>query len=80
LTIPSNFKQDTPQDTPQVKQLLSIIIGEMTREELQSSLGIKDREYFRTAYLKPALDLGLIEMTIPSKPNSKHQKYRKTKT
>ena len=33
---------------------------------------------FRERYLKPALDLGLIEMTIPGKPNSRLQQYRLT--
>jgi hypothetical protein len=29
-------------------------------------------------YLKPSLDLGLIERTNPDKPNDKNQKYRLT--
>lgn len=69
--------QDTPQDSPQVKKLLNIINGEMSRDELQVKLELKDRKSFREGYLNPALDLGLIEMTIPDKPNSKNQKYRK---
>ncbi len=36
------------------------------------------RRYFTTAYLKPALDAGLIEMTLPDKPTSRNQRYRRT--
>jgi len=57
---------------------LAVIKGEMSREELQMALGSKDRKSFRARYLKPALEQGLIEMTIPEKPNSSLQKYRLT--
>ena len=50
----------------------------MSREELQEKLNLKNREYFRKAYLNVAIDDGLIEMTIPDKPKSIHQKYRLT--
>jgi DNA-binding PadR family transcriptional regulator len=50
----------------------------MGREALQSALGLADRKSFRERYLRPALDDGLIEMTIPDKPNSRLQKYRLT--
>ena len=76
---PQDTQQDTPQDTPQVIQLVTALSEEMSRSEMQLTLGIKDREYFRTFFIKPALDAGLIEMTIPGKPNSKNQKYRLTK-
>ena len=45
----------------------------MSREELQEKLNLKDREYFRKAYLNVAITEGLIEMTIPDKPKSIHQ-------
>ena len=50
----------------------------MSRETLQAALGLSDRKSFRDRYLKPALAEGLIEMTIPDKPNSRLQKYRLT--
>ncbi len=67
-----------PQVTPQVGELLAAIRNEMGREALQSALHLSDRKSFRERYLKPALDDGLIEMTIPDKPNSRLQKYRLT--
>lgn len=42
------------------------------------ALRLNDRKHFRVAYLQPALDAGLIAMTIPDKPNSRLQKYRIT--
>ncbi len=50
----------------------------MSRQALQEALGLKDGEHFRKAYLLPALEAGLIEMTIPDKPRSSKQKYRLT--
>ena len=43
-------------------------------------LGLQHRVYFLKYYLQPALKWGLIEMTIPEKPNSMHQRYRKKST
>ena len=45
--------------------------------ELMAKLGIKSRNSFRDNYLKPALEAGLIGMTIPEKPTSKNQMYFK---
>jgi hypothetical protein len=58
--------------------LLAVIRGEMSREALQKALNLQDRKSFRERYLKPSLAEGLIEMTIPDKPNSSLQKYRLT--
>jgi len=67
-----------PTSTPQVLQLLKALEGEMDRNTLQKTLKLKDRFHFREAYLLPALEDGLIEMTIPDKPRSSKQKYRIT--
>jgi predicted transcriptional regulator len=50
----------------------------MDRAELQEKVGLSDRKSFTKNYLNPALEQGLIEMTIPEKPNSRLQKYRLT--
>ncbi len=52
--------------------------GEMSRQQLQSLLNLKDRFHFREAYLIPALAAGLIEMAVPDRPTSRLQKYRLT--
>ena len=62
----------------QVKKLISVLTGEKGRSELQELLSIKNRDYFRTDYLVPAINKGYIELTIPDKPNSQNQKYRLT--
>jgi Fic family protein len=77
-TVTTSTPQVSPQVTPQVGELLAAIRGEMGREALQAALELSDRKSFRERYLKPALADGLIEMTIPEKPNSRLQKYRLT--
>ena len=76
--IPAAAPQVAPQVTPQVERLLRGIRGEMSREALQDALELQDRKSFRERYLKPALAEGLIEMSIPDKPNSRLQRYRLT--
>lgn len=72
--------QDGEQETDQVKKLLQVLANDtLTAVELMERLSLKHRPTFRNNYLKPALAKGLIEMTVPDKPNSKNQKYRKTK-
>jgi hypothetical protein len=68
----------TPEVTPEAARLLEAVQGEITRSEIQAALGLKDEKHFRDAYLRPALDGALIEMTIPDKPRSPLQKYRLT--
>ena len=74
---PASEAPVTPEVTPEVR-LLKAISGERTRQHLQSALQLKDDEHFRKTYLLPALEAGLIEMTIPDKPRSSKQKYRLT--
>lgn len=76
-TMTTSTPEATLEVTPEVR-LISVLTGEMTRQQLKEGLGLKDDEHFRKAYLLPALDVGLIEMTIPDKPRSSKQKYRLT--
>jgi predicted HTH transcriptional regulator len=70
--------QVTVQVTDQVYRLLSVCSGALSRAELQEALKLKHRVNFIEAYLQPALDANLIEMTIQDKPRSSKQKYRLT--
>ena len=45
--------------------------------DLMEKLGLKAREGFRRNYLHPAIEMNLIRMTIPDKPNSRNQRYIK---
>ena len=64
--------------TGEVKRLLNACRSEMSRRQLQDALGLKGEENFRKLYLEPAMETGLVEMTIPDKPKSRLQKYRLT--
>jgi ATP-dependent DNA helicase RecG len=68
----------TGEVTREVRRLLGVCRGSMTRRELQDALALKAEENFRMLYLTPALESGLIEMTIPNRPRSSKQKYRLT--
>ena len=46
--------------------------------ELMKRMKMVHRPHFREFYLNPALESGLVERTIPDKPNSPRQRYRAT--
>lgn len=48
--------------------------------ELIQRCGRSDRTKFRDQILRPLLDSGLLEMTIPDKPRSSKQRYRTTES
>ena len=65
--------------SPYVNKLLQVMESNvpMTTSELMNKLKMKSRISFRENYLHPALENGLIKMTIPDKPTSKNQMYYK---
>jgi len=69
--------QDTHQDEFSIKKekILSFCITPQSRSAIAEHCGYKDRVNFSKRYLKPLIESGLLLMTIPDKPNSKHQKY-----
>lgn len=66
------------QVTHEVRQLALVLDGDSSRGELQEALGLRDPVNFRRLYLLPALEAGVVEMTIPDKPRSGKQRYRLT--
>ncbi|WP_303203324.1 Fic family protein [Raoultibacter timonensis] len=71
-------KSKPDQVTDQVKRMLDVLgCDSSSALEIMERLSLSHRPSFRTTYLVPALNLGLIERTIPDKPNSRLQKYRR---
>lgn len=48
-----------------------------TANSLLTLLGLKSKETLRKNYLNPAIEHGLVTMTVPDKPKSKNQRYIK---
>lgn len=72
--------QVTDQDKTPAERLLSALGDDtLSAVDLMARLGLSHRPTFRKNYLNPALEKNLIERTIPAKPNSRNQKYRKHK-
>ena len=67
-----------PEVTPEVGRLVDALDGAMSRAGIMAALGLRDEKHFRTQYQQAAVALGLVEMTIPDKPNSRLQRYRLT--
>ena len=65
--------------TEQVKRLLATMEYDTpyTAAALMRLLGLKSRDALRNNYLNPAIEEGLIQMTVPDKPTSRNQKYIK---
>lgn len=62
-----------------VKKLLAVMEYDIpyTSKALMEKLHLKSKEGFRRNYLRPAMDMNLIQMTIADKPNSRNQRYVK---
>ena len=75
---PNKYRTSTGQVSESVKRVLLVAEREMKSADIQNLLQLKHRENFRDNYLIPALNEGILEMTIPDKPNSSKQKYRLT--
>lgn len=62
-----------------VKRMLAVTEYEVpyTSNSIMEALGLKSKETLRKNYINPAMELGLIKMTLPDKPNSRNQRYVK---
>lgn len=59
------------------KKILNVMEYEVpyTSTVLMEKLGLKSKETFRKNYMNPAMQLKLVQMTIPEKPKSRNQRY-----
>jgi ATP-dependent DNA helicase RecG len=55
-----------------------LIEGEKSRSELLNDIGFYNKTGNFNNHIKPLIDYGIIELTVPDKPNSRLQKYRLT--
>ncbi len=78
-----SLEQDTDLDKNTVGELLFKLLsllkeGEKGISQLMDELAIQHKRHFRTSYIAPAIQQGLVEMTQPDKPTSRNQEYRLT--
>ena len=77
--ISIQISEENEQFSDYIKKLLGVMEFDIpyTSRTLMEKLGLKSKEGFRRNYLRPAVDMNLIRMTIPDKPNSRNQRYVK---
>lgn len=75
--VSAQVNADNEQLSEYLKRLLEVMEYDVpyTSNTLMEKLGLKSKEGFRRNYLRPAIDMNLIRMTIPDKPNSRNQRY-----
>jgi DNA-binding PadR family transcriptional regulator len=74
-----SLTQSPTQSEIDIHKMIELLKDEsLSSGELRKKMNFKHRHAFRENYLHPALESGLIEMTIPEKPGSRLQKYRLT--
>ena len=79
-SAPSQHPVST-QSAPNVEnidKLIAFCTEERSFGEILTFMGLADRTKFRRKYIHPLLEAGILEQTIPDKPNSQNQKYRLT--
>lgn len=79
---PGMTPQDNPQDTPKVgpqdsvsAKIVAYCSTPRSKIEIATYCEYKDVKSFSARYLKPLINNGMLQMTIPDKPSSRNQKY-----
>lgn len=73
------IREESEYISEYIKKLLGVMEYDVpyTSTVLMEKLGLKSKEGFRRNYLSPAIEMNLIRMSIPDKPNSRNQRYIK---
>lgn len=77
--ISTQISEENEQLSEYIKKMLDVMEYDIpyTSKAIMEKMGLKSKEGFRRNYLRPAIDMNLIRMTIPDKPNSRNQRYIK---
>ena len=63
---------------PNISKLMDAMgTDPMSSYEIMKRMGLSHKPHFMKAYLHPAMEYGLVSMTVPDHPNSRLQKYRR---
>ena len=75
--VSEQMSESGEQMTEYLKRMLNVMEYDVpyTATAIMGMLGLKSKETFRKNYMNPAIELNLVRMTIPDKPNSKNQRY-----
>ena len=75
--VSEQMSESSEQMTEYLKRMLNVMEYDVpyTATAIMGMLGLKSKETFRKNYMNPAIELNLVRMTIPDKPNSKNQRY-----
>lgn len=76
--LPKTTQSATQLTDPVERLLVALSGGALSPSDIREKVGIKHRPTFRENYLHPALEQGLVEMTLPDIPTSTKQQYRLT--
>lgn len=64
--------------TKEIQKIAAFCINPKPLTEIMKLINWTDRTKFRNKYINPLIAEGVLEMTVPDKPNSRLQKYRLT--
>lgn len=70
------YNQVQEKPVQSAETLLDFCKKPRSRKEIAAFLGLKTASYATDRYIRPMLEEGKLEMTIPDKPKSTRQKYR----
>ena len=75
IQVPHKYRISTIQ----VQSLLNVVeYNTYSVKEIMELLNLKNRSHFSKEYLKPAVEMGMLEPIYPDQPRSPKQKYRLT--
>ena len=68
-----------PVLTKAQKDIVNFCSVPRSAQEILERLGLSNHSANRKRHIQTLVDIGVLEMTIPEKPNDRNQKYRKRK-